>query len=209
MRWVLYTVPLREIVLNTCILHSETESGSAINIKGEITCRAQPSVFLIKKDSVRGLDFLRAHSFDFGYVWCFRKLKASSARWCIWIRENWVDAKYVFLAWAYQCRLSWCKNHGFLVLGEYPSATRWVRPMILPEINVTPSTRVSDHTPRYQKSKYRQLSGGLGWFRPIILPRTPCGMHRDLTQTSHVLVWTALISGLLIFSSSKLSNWDK
>ena len=42
--------------------------------------------FIKKKDSVRGFKFLRAHSFDFRNFWCFRKLNASSARWCIQIR---------------------------------------------------------------------------------------------------------------------------
>ena len=56
-------------------------------IKGVITCRVPTSTFFIKKvDSVRGLDFLQAHSFDFQNFWCFEKLNVSSARWCIQIR---------------------------------------------------------------------------------------------------------------------------
>ena len=42
--------------------------------------------FYKKKDSARGFKFLRAHSFDFWNFWCFWKLNASSARWCIQIR---------------------------------------------------------------------------------------------------------------------------
>ena len=61
--------------------------ASQYKFKGVITCRVRVSVcFIKKKASVREIKYLRALSFDFWNLWCFRKLNASSARWCIWIR---------------------------------------------------------------------------------------------------------------------------